>query len=130
MICKSIYILKVYSISYTLRQNRNVKKFFFRQNKRYKNVPFFFVSSNMLQLITVLLLIGDFYIGSLNRCVGFSIFCSLSFLLKFRFLLNKKLNCLKMSWSFSKLRDWKIHTDTFTSRLLILRLQHEFLKFN
>ena len=36
LICKSMYILKVYSIDYKLRQNPNVKKMSFGQNKRYK----------------------------------------------------------------------------------------------
>ena len=55
--------------------------------------PFFF---RMLQLITILFLIGDSYMSwntrlvSLKACVGFSILDSVSFLVKFRFLLNKK----------------------------------------
>ena len=40
MLKKYIYIysesLLVYSICYTLRQNTNVKKYFFGQNKHYK----------------------------------------------------------------------------------------------
>ena len=49
-----------------------------------------------LQLITVLILICNFYSSlstkfiSLKLCVGFSIFYSVSFLLKFIFLFNKK----------------------------------------
>ena len=57
-----------------------LKFFSFGQNKRYKKMPSFFF--NELQLITVLTLIGD-------ACVGFSIFDSVSILLKFIFLLNK-----------------------------------------
>ena len=41
LICKGMHILKVYSIHYTLRQNTNVKKNCFGQNKRYKNALFF-----------------------------------------------------------------------------------------
>ena len=36
-----MYILKMYSINYTLRQNTNVKKIFFGQNKQDKNALFF-----------------------------------------------------------------------------------------
>ena len=49
-----------------------------------------------LELSTVLFLIGNSYISwstnfvSLKACVGFSIFDSALFLLKFIFLLNKK----------------------------------------
>ena len=58
-----------------------------------KNAFFFF---HELQLITVLLLICNSYTSwstwfiSLKLCVGFSIFDSVSFLLKFIFLFNKK----------------------------------------
>ena len=44
---KSMYILKVYSIHYTLRQNTNVKKISFGQNKRYKKCHSFI--SNFLK---------------------------------------------------------------------------------
>ena len=53
------------------------------------------VSFRELQLIIVLLLICDSYMSwstrfiSLKLCVGFSIFDSVSFLLKFIFLFNK-----------------------------------------
>ena len=36
-----MYILKVYSVRYTLRLNTNVKKIFFGQNERYKKCPLF-----------------------------------------------------------------------------------------
>ena len=49
-----MYILKVPSVPYTSRKNRNVKKISFRQNKRRKKTPSFFFRE--LQLITVLLL--------------------------------------------------------------------------
>ena len=41
LICKSMYILKVYSIHCILRQNTTLKKISFGQNKRYKKCPFF-----------------------------------------------------------------------------------------
>ena len=34
-----MYILKVYSMHYTLRQNANVWKMYCGQNKRYKKYP-------------------------------------------------------------------------------------------
>ena len=49
-ICKILYIVKVYSIHYTLRKKTNFKKITFEQNERYKKYPLFsFVSSNSLQ---------------------------------------------------------------------------------
>ena len=51
-----MYILKVYSIHYTMRYNINVKKNSFGQNKRYKKFP-------EPQLVTVLLLICDSYMS-------------------------------------------------------------------
>ena len=62
----------------------------FGQNKRYERSLFW-----ELELITVLLLICDFYMSwsakfvSLKLCVWFSIFDSVLFLLKFIFLFNK-----------------------------------------
>ena len=45
-----MYILKVYSIQYTLRQKASVKKIPFGQTKRYKKYPLFsFQSSNSPQ---------------------------------------------------------------------------------
>ena len=41
LICKSMYILKVYSVHYTLRWNTNLKKIPFEQNKWYKKCPLF-----------------------------------------------------------------------------------------
>ena len=79
--------MKVYSIRY-------VKKKFFRQNKIPKKLySFFFCKS---QLITALLLIHDSYTSwstlfiFLKMRVGFSIFVSVSFLLRFIFLFKKK----------------------------------------
>ena len=86
---KSIHILKVYSIHYKLRQNTNVKKTSFGQNKHYKIMYSFFFCE-----LTVL--IRNSYTSwnstfiSLKGCVWFSIFNFVSFLLKFIFLFNKK----------------------------------------
>ena len=89
LICKSMYVLKVYSIQYTLWQNTNVEIISFGQNKQFKKCPLFsFASSNSS-------LICDSYISwstrfvSLKLCVVFSIFDSVSLLLKFTFLFNK-----------------------------------------
>ena len=83
LICKSMYILKAYSVHYTLRQNIN-----FTNTPSDKMVqkmhPFSF---DELQLIKVLILICNFYMSwstrfvSVKLCVGFSIFDSVSFLL-------------------------------------------------
>ena len=54
--CKSVYVLKVYSIHYTMRQNTNVKKIPLVKINGTKNVFVFFCQ---LELITVLLLICD-----------------------------------------------------------------------
>ena len=92
LICKSMYILKVYSIHDTLRWNTNVKKISFGQNNWCKKCPFFF---GELQLIALLLLICDSYMRwstrffSLKLRVGHSIFDSILFLIKFMFLFNK-----------------------------------------
>ena len=49
LICKSMYILKVYSIHYRLRSNTNVKQIFLWA-KRYKKCPLIsFASSNSSQ---------------------------------------------------------------------------------
>ena len=50
LISKNIYILKVYSLHYTLRKNTNVKKLSFGESKQYNKCPIFsFVSSNSSQ---------------------------------------------------------------------------------
>ena len=69
------------SIQYTTDWDKKqmLQKTSFRQNKRYKNAPFFF---GELQLIIVLLLICDCYMSwsisfvCLKLCGGFSIFAS------------------------------------------------------
>ena len=54
-----MYILKVYSILYTLRQNTNDKKFTSDKISNTKNALFFYCE---FQLITVLLLISYSYL--------------------------------------------------------------------
>ena len=91
LICKSMYILKAYSVHYTLRQNINFTNT--PSDKMVQKMHSFFFHE--LQLIKVLILICDFYMSwstrfvSVKLCVGFSIFDSVSFLLKFVFLFNK-----------------------------------------
>ena len=80
---QQVYEVNVYIfwkfIQYMLRQNTNVKKNSYGQNKRYKKCSFFF---HKLQLFTVLLLIPNSYTSwstrfiSLKLSVGFSIFGS------------------------------------------------------
>ena len=69
------------------------KKISFGQNRQYKKRPLVFFRK--LRPITVLYLICDSYMSwslrfvSLKVCLGFSIFDSVSLLLKFIFLFNK-----------------------------------------
>ena len=53
-----MYSLQAYLIHCTLRQNRYFTKITFRQNTQSQKCPHFFLK---LQLITVLLLICDFF---------------------------------------------------------------------
>ena len=82
-----------------------LKKISFGQNKRYKKCTLFFFRE--LQLISVLLLICDSYISwstslvSLKLWVGFSIFDSVSFLLKFIFLSTKCMDSLTLKCHYS-----------------------------
>ena len=97
---KYIYSKSLFITLYT-------EKIFFEQNKQNKLLSFFY---HELQLITVLLLIRYSYTSwstwfiTLKLCVGFSIFNSVSFLLKFT-----------LSFSFKKksLFDFKCHMITF-----------------
>ena len=81
-------------IQYTIhwKKTKIWKKFSLDKINGTKNSLFLF---RELQLITVLLLICDSYMSwstrfvSLKLCMGFSIFDSVSFLLKFIFLFNK-----------------------------------------
>ena len=98
-----------------------------------KNHSFLF---RELQLITILLLIRNPCTSwstrfiSLEPCVGFSIFDSAWFLLKFIFLFNKKdgLFYLKRHNSFQNKNNRRA-THGFAPRLLIFKLQHEVWKF-
>ena len=86
-----------------------------------------------LQLMGVLLLICDSYMNwstgfvSLKLCVGFSIFDSVSFLLKFRKCM--KFWTLKRHNSFQNENNIKL-AHSFASRFLIFKLEQEVLKFN
>ena len=92
--------------------------------------PFFFCE---FQLITNLLLTRNFYTSwstrfiSLKLCVGFSIFDSVSFLLKFIFCLTKSMDSLtlKRHNSFQNKNDRK-----GTLRTLTFKLQQEVWKFS
>ena len=89
-----------------------------------------------LYIITVLLLIRDSYLNCSTQglslylsilCVGFSIFDSLSFLLEFMFLFNKKHGVLVYD-SFQNENNRKA-THGFAPRSLIFKLQQVVLKF-
>ena len=87
-----MYILKVYSTEQTGLKHKCWEKSLRTKQTVQKMLSFFF---RELQLIMVLLLICGSYMSwstrliSLKLCVGFSIFDSVSFLLKFIFLFNK-----------------------------------------
>ena len=72
LICKSIYVLKVYSIHSTLRWDTNVKKISFGQNKRYKKCTLSsFRSSNSWQFYFqfAILILAEAQGSSLKNCV-------------------------------------------------------------
>ena len=83
-----------------------------------------------LHLITVLLLICDFDMSYsirfvyLKLCGGFSIFDSVSFILKFIILFNK----IHRLFDFKTTIPFKLKL--YVPRTLIFRLQQEFLKFD
>ena len=86
---------------------------------------------------TVLLLIGNSYkrwstwFISLKLCVGFSIFISVSFLLKFIFLLNKNHGLLTLkSRNFFQNENNRKATHSFAPRSLIFKLQQDVWEFN
>ena len=99
-LCKSIYIMKFYSMHYTLRWNTNINKNFLWTKWTLQKMHSFFFCE--LQLIIVLLLIHDSYTSwntrfiSLKNCVGLPIFNSFSFLSKFYFCSTKSMNSLNL----------------------------------
>ena len=88
-------------------------------------------SLHELHIITVLLLIFGSYISwstrfiSLKPCVAFSIFDSVSFLLKLIFLFNK----MHQHFDFKTLQFLSKPTHSFAPRPLIFKSQQEVLKF-
>ena len=98
-------------------------------------MPSFF--SWELLLMTVLLLICDFHMRwstrlvCLKLCVGFSIFDSVSFLLKFIFLVqqNAWTLTLRRHNSFQNYNN-RIATHSFAARPVIFNLQQEVLKLS
>ena len=96
-----MYILKVYLIHYTVRQNANVKKSPFVQNKRYKNALFFLSRATThhsfaFNLRFLYELRRKIHLSSLKLCVGFSIFDSVLLLLKFIFFSTKYMDLLTL----------------------------------
>ena len=95
-----------------------------------KMSSFFF---HELQFIAILFLIRDSYMSwstrfvSLKLCVGFSIFNSVSFLLKFLFFFKKMHGLLDNSFQYQNNRK---ATDSFAPRSLASKLLQEVLKFN
>ena len=125
--------MKVYSIPIHWDKTQILKKFSSDETNGTKDVLFFCE----LQFVKVLVLICDSYTSwstsfvSQNLCVKFSIFDSVSFLLKFIFLFNKihGLFDFKTSSFFSKLNNRKA-THSFASSALTFLLQQEVLKLN
>ena len=111
-LCSNVlWYVKVYIfwkfIQYTIHWDKTQKKFLSGKTNATKMHSFFFHEH---QPITVLLLIRNSYTSwntwfiPLKLCVGFSIFDSVSFLLKFMSLFNKMhgLFHFKTSWFLSK----------------------------
>ena len=96
---KFIYSESVFNKLY-IEINHKCQKNFIRTKKTVQKVSSFFFRE--LQLIRVLLLICDFYMGwsarfiSLKLCVRFSIFVSVSLLLKFILFFNKCIDSLTL----------------------------------
>ena len=99
MICKSIE--SVFNALYIEIKEHFFKKNFFGQNNQYKKFPPF--SFAISDRCSVLLLICDSYLSwnariiSLKLRVRFSIFDSVSFLLKFELLLKKCMDSLTLT---------------------------------
>ena len=95
----------------------------------WKSIQVYYFFFCELQLIPVLLLICDSFMSwstrfvSLKLCVGFSVFDSVSFLLKFIFLFNKMHGLFDCKIPFKMKIIEKSHTD------LIFKLQQEILKW-
>ena len=87
-----MYILNEYSVHYTLRENTNVKKIIFGENKRFKRCSLFFSPAPTHHSFTFnlrfLYELTHMVCLSNTMCWIFH-FDSLSFLLKFIFLSNK-----------------------------------------
>ena len=84
-----------------------------------------------LQLIAVLFLICVYRMSFLFKlCVGFSIFDSVSFLLKFLFLLNKMHSLTLIRYnSFQNQNNRKV-AHSFAPRSLVFKMQQQVLKSN
>ena len=99
-------------------------------------MPLFFFRE--LRLITVLLLICDSYISWSARFVclklrmGFFIFDSVSFLLKFIYIFSNKMQDSLTLKRYNSFQNWNNRkaTHSFASRPLTFKLQQEVLKFN
>ena len=122
--CKSIYILKVYSIHYTLRLNTNVS---FGQNRRYKKSLFFLLQAPTHHSFTFNLrfLYELKHKVPLSKTVlGFSISDSLSFLL--RRLKGKKHPTLALTKSRIWTCGWLVYRTN--SLYQVLKLKQNFQK--
>ena len=126
-VCKSMYILKVYSMHYIhwdktqmLKKipldKRNGTKFFLSRPLTHHSFTFSLWFLYKLRFV------------SLKLCMGFSIFDSATFWLKFIFCLKKCMDSLTLK-SHNSFQN-KNATHSFASRPLIFKLQQEVLKFN
>ena len=117
---KYIYSESVFNILY-IEIKQKSWKISFGQNKPYKKMPSVFFRE--LKLITVLLLIWDFYMSwstrliSLKLYVGFSIFDSVLFLLKFIWSSERNTDlCFNEESDYSE--ENKSHNEDFCSTIL------------
>ena len=135
MICKNIYILKVYSIHCTLRQNPNVKKFLSDKINVTKNSLFLLWRASTHHKFTFNLqfLYELKHMGHLSKtvCGIFHFRFRLVFVKRYSFCSRKIVDSLtlKRHNSFQNKNNSKA-THTIASRLLIFKLQQEILKFN
>ena len=121
MIRKGIYILKVYSVYYTIHWDKSqiLRQFPLEKIHGAKNATFF-LSRAPTHHSWLLYGLRSTRFVSVKLCVGFSIFDSVPFLLKFIHLLNNMHERFdfKMSKLFLKL-NYRKATHSFAPRRLI-----------
>ena len=127
-----MYILKVYSIHYTLRSNTNVKKISLDKIKSTKNVLFFLLQTLTHHITFDLQLLYELkYKVHLSKTVwGFSFSIMFRFYLNFYFCSTKCTDSLTLKHNPFQNEDNGKATHSFAPRPLIFKFQLEVLKFN